>query len=101
MKLSYAAGVVLAGFLSGIARADAPTATAGEFYVNPGIALTGAGASDYKNSFSLDAGYLKAVHQIASFGWEAGYLFGSKFKGKIFTSDTTEKILTILPKLKC
>jgi len=100
MKLSYAAGVVLAGLLSGIVLADAPAATMGEFYVDPGIALMGAGASDYKNSFSLDAGYLKAVHQIASIGWEAGYLFDSKFEGDGFTSDTSVKILHISPEIK-
>jgi hypothetical protein len=102
MKLNYGLALVLAGILSGIAVADSTTtaAAAGEFYVNPGIALTGAGAGSYKNSFSLDAAYLKAVHQIASFGWEAGYLFGSKFEGDGFTSDTSVKILHVSPEIK-
>lgn len=100
MKLKVAAGVILAGVLSGAALADQPTMAAGEFYVNPGIALMGAGANDYNNSFSLDAGYLRAVHQIASIGWEAGYLFSSKFEGDGFTSDTSAKILHVSPEIK-
>ena len=43
---------------------------------------------------------MKAVHQIASVGWEAGYLFGSKFEGNGFTSDTSVKILHISPEIK-
>jgi len=99
MKLNFGAGLILAGVLSVTAFAD-QTASKGEFYVDPGIALTGAGASSYKNSFSLDAGYLKAIHQIASIGWEAGYLFGSKFEGNGFTSDTSVKILHVGPQIK-
>jgi len=99
MKLNYGLGLVLAGGLSAIVFADQPAAK-GEFYVNPGIALTGAGASDYKNSFSLEAGYLKAIHPIASIGWEAGYLFGSKFEGDGFTSDTNLKVLHLTPEIK-
>jgi opacity protein-like surface antigen len=98
-KLNYALGLLLAGVLSTAALAD-ETAAKGEFYVNPGIALTGAGASDYKNSFSLDAAYLKAVHQVASIGWEAGYLFGSKFENDSFTSDASLKILHLAPEIK-
>src|SRR5579872_1698007 len=100
MKLKYGAGLILAGLLGSRALADQPAGAAGEFYVNPGIALTGAGASNYKNSFSLDAGYLKGVHQIASIGWEAGYLFGSKFEGDGFTSDTSVKIFHLTPEIK-
>jgi hypothetical protein len=100
MKWNYAAGLFLAGVLSGAVLADAPAGTAGEFYVEPGLALTGAGASQYKNSFSLDAGYLKSVHQIASIGWEAGYLFGSKFEGDGFSSDTNDKVLHVTPEIK-
>jgi opacity protein-like surface antigen len=99
MKRIVGMSLILAGVLSGVAFADPPAAT-GEFYVNPGIALTGAGAGDYKNSFSLEAGYLKGIHQIASFGWEAGYLFGSKFEGDNFTSDTRVKILHLSPEIK-
>ena len=42
MKRRYGLGFILVGILSGIAIADpaAVTATAAEFYVNPGIALT-------------------------------------------------------------
>jgi hypothetical protein len=110
MKRNYSLGLILIGLLSGAAMADslaapaaaslAAPAAAGEFYVDPGIALTGAGAADYKNSFSLDAGYLKAVHQIASVGWEAGYLFSAKFEGDNFTSDAHAKILHITPEIK-
>jgi hypothetical protein len=100
MKLRYAAGLLLAGVLASRVWADAPTAMSGEFYVDPGIALTGAGASNYKNSFSLDAGYLKSVHQFASVGWEAGYLFGAKFEGDGFTSDTNVKIFHLTPEIK-
>jgi len=99
MKLSFWTGMILAGILSVTGFAD-QTAAKGEFYVNPGIALTGAGAANYKNSFSLDAGYLKAIHQIASIGWEAGYLFGSKFEGDGFTSDTHAKVLHVSPEIK-
>ena len=81
MKMKVGIGLILAGLLSGAAMADEGSAARGEFYVNPGIALTGAGAHDYKNSFSLDAAYLKAIHQVAAIGWEAGYLFGSKLEG--------------------
>lgn len=100
MKLKYGISLILAGFLSGTALADEGAAAKGEFYVNPGIALTGAGAGDYKNSFSLDAGYLKAIHQIALIGWEAGYLFGSKFEGDGFTSDTNAKVFHLAPEIK-
>jgi len=102
MKKKLARGFVLAGILSGMVFADSatPSGAPSEFYVNPGIALTGAGAADYKNSFSLEAGYLKGIHQIASIGWEAGYLFGSKFEGDGFTSDTSVKILHIAPEIK-
>lgn len=99
MKRIVGMSLILAGVLSGVAFADPPAAT-GEFYVNPGIALTGAGAGDYKNSFSLEAGYLKGIHQIAAFGWEAGYLFGSKYEGDNFTSDTRLKILHLAPEIK-
>jgi opacity protein-like surface antigen len=99
MKMNYGLGLILAGVLSGAVFADQPAAK-GEFYVNPGIALTGAGASNYKNSFSLDAGSLKAIHPIASIGWEAGYLFGSKFEGNGFTSDTSVKVLHVAPVIK-
>jgi opacity protein-like surface antigen len=95
MKLRIGAGLILAGLLSAIALAD-PMGQPGEFYVNPGIALTGAGANGYGNSFSLDAAYLKAIHQIASVGWEAGYLFGSKLDA----TDTSLKILHISPEIK-
>jgi opacity protein-like surface antigen len=117
MKLNLATSLILTGVLGGAVFADSqpapseslpassPTsapasAAAGEFYVDPGIALTGAGASNYKNSFSLDAGYLKVIHQIASIGWEAGYLFGSKFENDNFTSDTQVKIVHIAPEIK-
>ena len=99
MTLKLAKSLILAGVLSASVFAD-QAASKGEFYVNPGIALTGAGAGNYKNSFSLDAAYLKAVHQIASCGWEAGYLFGSKFEGDGFTSDTSVKILHLSPEIK-
>ena len=99
MKLHYGMGLVLAGVLSAAAFADQGPSR-GEFYVNPGIALTGAGASNYKNSFSLDAGYLNAIHPIASVGWEAGYLFGSKFEGNGGTSDTSVKVLHLAPVIK-
>ena len=46
MKLNYAMGLILAGVLSGSVFAD-QTGAKGEFYVNPGIAMTGAGATDY------------------------------------------------------
>jgi Outer membrane protein beta-barrel domain len=100
MKLNYSTGLMLVGVLGAFAWADGTAPASGEFYVNPGIALTGAGANSNKNSFSLDAGYLKSFHQIASAGWEAGYLFGSKFEGDGFTSDTSRKILHISPEIK-
>ena len=99
MKLKLCLGLFLCSIVGSGALAE-PSASTGEFYVNPGIALTGAGAKDYKNSFSLDAAYLKAIHQIAGIGWEAGYLFGSKFEGDGFTSDTSRKILHIAPVIK-
>jgi hypothetical protein len=99
MKFSYGMAFILAGIVGGTALAD-PGVTSGEFYVNPGIALTGAGANDYKNSFSLDAGYSNHIHPIASIGWEAGYLFGSKFEGDGFTSDTDVKIVHLSPEIK-
>ena len=95
MKMKYGAGLILAGLLSVTVFAD-PSGAPGEFDVNPGIALTGAGAQGYKNSFSLDAAYLKAIHQVASIGWEAGYIFGSKLDG----TDTSDKIIHVSPEIK-
>ena len=99
MKMNFCTGLILAGVLSAKVFGD-QSAAKGEFYVNPGIALSGAGASQYKNSFSLDAGYLKGIHEIAAIGWEAGYLFGSKFEGDGFTSDTNVKVLHLAPEIK-
>jgi hypothetical protein len=96
MKLHYGVSLLLAGLLSGAALADSGADAKSEFYVNPGIALTGAGAGGYKNSFSLEAGYLKAIHPIASIGWEVGYLFGSKLDN----TDTSLKVLHVAPEIK-
>jgi opacity protein-like surface antigen len=95
MKFDLIKGFMLAGLVSVTVFAEQGV-PAGEFYVNPGVALTGAGANGYKNSFSLDAAYLKAIHQIAAIGWEAGYLFGSKLDG----TDTSLKILHVSPEIK-
>jgi len=95
MKLRFVTGLVLAGLLSVSAFAD-QTAPKGEFYVNPGIAAMGAGTGNYKNSFSLEAAYLKGIHEIAPIGWEAGYLFGSKLDD----TGTSVKILHIAPEIK-
>jgi|GEM_PF-2528693 len=102
MKLNYGVALILTGMLSGVVLADQaqPLTAGGEFYIDPGIALTGAGANGYKNSFSLDAGYLKTIHQIASIGWEVGYLFGSKFENDTVSADAKLKIFHLAPEIK-
>lgn len=95
MRWNGILALTIVGLLGMSVRAD-QTAQTGEFYVNPGLAVMGSGTGDYKNSFSLDAAYLKAIHQIAAFGWEAGYLFGSKLDD----SGTSVKILHVAPEIK-
>ena len=101
MKFSYGMAFILAGIVSGTVLADS-SGSKGEFYVNPGIALIGAGEAAITKilALSLEAGHLNRIHPIASIGWEAGYLFGSKFEGNGFTSDTQLKVLHLSPEIK-
>ncbi|HVO32583.1 MAG TPA: hypothetical protein VMU17_01630 [Elusimicrobiota bacterium] len=90
-----------------------------ELTLEPGAAMPISTAGDYAgHSFELDASHFFDFHEVAAFGWEAGYLFSSTFGGTLpskvvptvqgvanpgnlsFSSDLSLSILHVTPEFK-
>jgi len=82
-----------------------------ELNFNPGGFIpVGPVSNSAKSSFSLDASALYPIHEVVSFGVEAGYAFNSKNEGTLpsstgtsgvgFTSDIYSRVFHLTPEIK-